>query len=489
MMSLSRLSFALTGSFLLDELGQIIRTSGRGLTAFALLLLVFAGQATAQQPALPPGHPVGGQPALPPGHPVGGQPALPPGHPVGGQPALPPGHPPAAAEGDARPLPPGHPQLGNSNAPADATEGDVRSLLSRTLAHTEESSSVPAGSIRIEVVDGRGQPAPSTTVMLGIMAKQDARERRPAVTGADGSYTYQGLAVGDGQAYRVSAIHNGATYGAMPFRLSPQRGYLVKITRPDTSQDSKGVFVFSGQAFVELREKRVHVVLQMKVANVGQTTYVFPADGMRIALPKGFTAFQTQETMGDQKVTEVSGEGVKLTGSVPPGQVDMVWAYDLPIDGESLSFETKIPFRTFMFAVMSQAPPGLGLEVEGFPSAKVTQADNGEPILFAGVRKGPEDPPLLGARVTLTGIPGPGPFRYIALGGSLLVAVLLGLFGLAKASRPETRSATSRDSILAKVREVEAAFARGEIGPQFRQTELEALTTELAVLLRSEKQA
>lgn len=383
--------------------------------------------------------------------------------------------------------PPGHPLIGSSGHgsrqrdPFDAPP----------VATAEPSRDVPVGAVRVLVVDVDGRPIEGAAVVLGTMQQGGDRDRISALTDATGRHTWSDLPTGTAQAYRVTVPHEGATYGATPFQLPTDRGYLVRVVRLPITHDDRTVLQVIGQTFVEIREERLHIIQQTQLANMSQTpqTYVFPENGLRVELPEGYLAFQTQPVMTDQRVEELAGIGYRLRGSLPPGRTTLTWAYDLPITGAEMDVTVNVPFRTYIYRVITDAPPGLELDVEGLPDPQEFE-DEGRRLFGTEVQRRPGDPPFEAVTLRFRGIPGPGPMRWIALGISL-VMVAFGLFFVVRSGSTEEVARRSREArkkeLLAEAVRLDEQHARGEIGPQFRQTRHDEIVRELAVLLHQEK--
>src|SRR5690606_29746068 len=219
----------------------------------------------------------------------------------------------------------------------------------------QPSPDLPAGTVRVIVTDDSGRPAEGATVLLGTMGQGGERNRVSALTGAQGEHRWEGLPSGQSQAYRVNVPFEGATYSSTPFQLPPDQGYDVRVVRLPVTHDDRTVLQLIGQTFVEIREERLHVIQQAQLANMSQTaqTYVFPEGGLRVPLPDGFVAFQTQAVMTDQRVEEIAGYGLRIHGSLPPGRVTLTWAFDLPITGRDMDVTLAVPFRTYIYRVIT----------------------------------------------------------------------------------------------------------------------------------------
>lgn len=366
-------------------------------------------------------------------------------------------------------------------------------MMRRALGQGPAASSaradptIPRGTVRVRVLTEAGDPVPGAEVRLGIIRSAGTRDARSETTGADGATTFTGLETGSGTSYRPSIVHERAQYGAPPFQLPQDRGYDVVIRQYPTTQESRVVLQYAGETRLEFVEDRLRVVQFSQLMNPSGRTYVFPADGLLFRLPPGFSGFQSREVMTDQRFTE-DEEGFRLHGSIPPGRVELVWAFDLPIRGERVSFETAVPWRTMMYNVGVEATEQMELDVSGMPPAQVLHRD-GARLLVTSVERRPGDPPLERVAVTIRGIPTPGPFRWLALGGALvlvLAGLLLAKQGGGRAAWAAQALGERKKELLDEAAELEAMFGRSEVGPKFRARRMEEIVSELAALLQQE---
>ncbi len=364
----------------------------------------------------------------------------------------------------------------------------LRRAAGRTppLAQASADRSIDAGAIRVRVVDADDQPVAGASVRVGVMKADGSRESIVRQTDEGGLLELRDLPTGSSQAYRVNVVHDGATYSSTPFRLEPDRGHRVQIRMLPTTRSRRSLLQTLGQTMLEYRNERVHITEQAQLVNLGEETIVFDDDELRIDLPEGFTAFQSQPGMSDQRLVP-DERGFVIRGSLPPGRATLVWAYDIPLRGEELHFSHPIPFRTYAYRVMSDAMEGMELDVDGFPAAQPHEGHQGHPLLITQVERSPEDPPLDRLRVTVRGIPGPGPMRWLALGAALVLLA----FGLLMATRGGDRAgalARAREArkaeLIDEAVELEELFAAREIGPQYRERRMREVVDELASLLR-----
>jgi len=360
----------------------------------------------------------------------------------------------------------------------------------RPMSEERADSSLAPGSIRVRVVDAVDQPVPNAEIVVGVMHPDGTRESKPARTKTDGTFTFGGLQTGDQRAYRVNVLHEGAKYSSSPFRLPAEGGYDVMVRRLPVTTDERMVVLYVGATSVELKDDRIKVVQQSRILNLGSQTYVFPKGGTLVKLPAGYLAVQTQESMGDQRVQDDKKEGLRIEGSLPPGETTLLWGFDMPLEGDSSTFEIGLPWVTFAYRVIAEAPEGLKLSVAEMPEPFV-QKDAGRSFLITEMQRRVGETPFRSLKITLTGIPGPGPSRWLALALALGIA----LAGAVVARRRPALSADSKGSaqakgapqvapeLIARVRALQAERDARDIGPEYYREQLSGLVDELAVQL------
>jgi len=350
-----------------------------------------------------------------------------------------------------------------------------------------ENPELRAGTIRVRVLDANDLAVQKARVQVGVMKGMGARTTIDATTDEAGIAMLAGLEVGDGQAYRVNVLHQGAKYSSNPFRLPPDHGYDVMVRQLDTTRELSEVVLYIGATSIELQDERLKIVQQARLVNVGQRTYVFPERGEVIPLPTGFLSFQAQEAMTDQHVTQIEGKGLRIEGSLPPGQATLTWGFDLPRDGSEASFSIPIPWRTYAYRVLADAAPGMTVDVENMPPPQLVKQE-GHNLLVTEIEARPDQPMVSRVTVHLSGIPGPGASRWIALSIALL-ALLVGLAVALRQAKPEWNAQDDlgrKRALAAAIAKLDAERERGEIGPEFHRDERARLIDELAAILREE---
>ena len=352
------------------------------------------------------------------------------------------------------------------------------------LASSHVSTEVPAGTVRVIVTDAQGNRIAGAPVRIGVMVQAGSREEHTGVTDASGQFEQSDLPTGSGQAYRVTLDHNGALYGTQPFRLDPSRGQIAQIRRVDTTTSQEAVLITVGQMMLEYKSGRIHVTEQMRLTNLSDTTVVLE-NGVDIALPLDFTAFQSQAVMSDQQITPTD-PGFKLEGSLPPGTVTLSWAYDVPLSDTFAAIQRPLPFKTYRYRVITDASEGMSLSVVGFPEPEAHEAE-GRRVLLTSVERGPEDARLETVVVRVEGIPRPGPMRFVAVGG-MFILMLFGLMLLLNTERRDDslkRARTlRRNELLAEAEELQLSFDKAEVGPKFLSRRMNEILDELASLER-----
>ena len=194
--------------------------------------------------------------------------------------------------------------------------------------------------------------------------------------------------------------------------------------------------------------------------------------------------------MTDQHLT-ATDDGLEISGSIPPGRVDLTWAYDIPISGTSISIEQAVPFATMEYQVISDFVDGMSMEVEGFQVARVHEGGDRR-FLVASLMRRPGEPPIDPLRIHIRGIPGGGPLPYLAVAFAL---ILIG-FGVVLLLRPSDQTVAltkargdRREELLDAIASLERQRKAEAIGPSYYAHRRRELTDELATVLRMQREA
>jgi hypothetical protein len=458
------------------------------VTFGAALVLGLAGSA-AGQPKAPAPAATG---ALPAGHPPTGE-ALPAGHPPTGE-ALPAGHPPTG-EG----LPAGHPQVneGDEAPPAKGAHGAAAAdprFFNPPEDTAQDDPTLPPGVIVVVIKDAQNNPIPHAPITLGVLhstvAKGESRERFAKDSDDSGAARFEGFAVGTGHSYRVSTTRGAASYAHPPVGLGDKFGKRVVVHAYDASAKVDDLAVaIQGLVYVSLREDSIQVEQLLSIYNLGPVAWT---PDLTIQLPKGFKAFNKQESMDDGHVEEVSGTGAALRGTFAPGRHDIDFRYQIPLSDEARqTLKLTLPPRVAQSRVMAEASKSMGLEVTGFPQAQRTEGRDGKRLLVTEKQAARAEGGVPSLEITLTGLPTPGPGRWVAV----VMAVLALGAGLAymldggdsthdEDARGDLLEA--REALLGEIVALERAHKSGEVGPKayarIRSSLLDALARIVTML-------
>ena len=381
-------------------------------------------------------------------------------------------------------------------APSIASAQQDQAVVNRVLGKVPElvtsvvDAELPPGTIAVEVVDPTGAAAPEQAVRLGVMEQSGGRESKACLTNEKGTCSFDGLLTGTQHSYRVNVPYEGARYSSTPFRLDAAKGQRVRVARLPTTKDDRRVFQVLGRTMIEFRDDRAHISQEARLTNLGEATYVFPEGGMAIRLPEGFKAFDSAAVMTDQRLAATE-HGLEISGSLPPGRADLMWTYDIPIGGTSISIQQPVPFATMEYQVVSDYVDGMTLEVEGFQVARVHEGADRR-YLVAGLMRRPGEAPIDPLRIHIRGIPGGGPLPYLA-GAIALIFVFLGVWLLFRPLDQTAMLARVRDGrradLLDDIASLEGQRKSRAIGPSYYEHRRRELTDELAIVLRMQSEA
>ena len=260
-----------------------------------------------------------------------------------------------------------------ANAPG-TTPDDVMARMRRMQlpeGFSVESPTVPRGAVWVRVVDASGQVVPSLNVRLGTMREGERLAPREGRTNNAGVAIFSGLETGTRNAYRASIENGGAKFSSDPFQLpTTDAGFQVQLVRMDVAADPRGILVTDARVEIGFQDDRIVVIQRVALVNVTAlsmdgtmphpTTWV-PASPLRFSLPANATAFRADEqTMGDQRIEEVSGYAV-INGSFPPTDprqpIQLVWQSRVKIQAGDVPLDLTFPNVSVLAAtVVAHAP-------------------------------------------------------------------------------------------------------------------------------------
>jgi hypothetical protein len=368
-------------------------------------------------------------------------------------------------------------------------QGDPREASEPQPDQLQTAADLPVGTIEAVIVDGNEKPIANQEVRLGILfqtiAEGEKRTSQTAKTNANGLVRFDRLTTGSSYSYRVSAKNGLGEYGSSPFNLKDTGGMRALLhVFPASSDVTVAVVGMRGFLYFETRDDVFQVEALFRVINLGRVAWV-PKDVV-MELPDGWKAFSAGEAMTDARFEAVAGRGVRLLGTYPPGQRDVSFRFQLPKgSSDRATFRIRPLPRVAEMRVIAVASQHMGLEVPDWEAPREGTGPRGDRVLVTRkvVSRGADE--IREFSVTLTGLPVPGPGRWIASG----IALLFGLCGWAAASgklrlvsqeRAQGDRARARDLLLGELVALTRARERNQIGPNAYERTQRMLVDALA---------
>lgn len=357
---------------------------------------------------------------------------------------------------------------------------------------SEANPTLNAGVISATIVNQQGAPLASTQVRLGILfqkiAEGESRSEKFAQTDSGGNVRFTDLPTGTDHAYRITVAAGPASYQTAPFNLRQDMGQRVVLhIFPYTPDIEQAMIGMRGYQYIETRDDVFQFEMMFRVYNVGQITWV-PKDVI-IQLPKGFKAFKAQEGMTDVHFEQVEGVGARLKGTFAPGQQEASFRFQMPKSNEdSVSFHMTLPPHVAEMRVIAEASSAMNLEVDGFQPPVATANQNGQRVLVSVKQLQRRDEEIRDFTATITGIPVPGPGRWVAVLVALGMAIggvlaAQGVFDDAAAGKDAAADKKrAREILLRELVALESARAAEKIGPRSYQQSREHLIDAIARL-------
>lgn len=379
-----------------------------------------------------------------------------------GEDTLPPGHPPVDESGTSGPQTDPH---------AHAGGGAMPGMFQAPQDVEQQDSSLPPGTIAVDLHDADDKPVAHETVTLGILinsvAKGDSRKHLQLETDDHGRAVFSNLGLSSNTAYRVSAGYQGGLFWAAPFQLQQAKAmHVVLHVYPITHDVQQALIVAEATVAAEVREDRIQVEEALTIYNLGRTAW--QPDNVRMILPDGFSAFSGQMSMSAQGADAVEG-GAELRGTFPPGRSSIDFRWQLPWSGDKdVDFDVGMPPHVAIARVMMPASPEIKLLANGFPPAEVRHDAEGQSFLVTEKRLRPDAAKLTSLRIGIHDLPTTGPGRLLAtfLAAAGVAAGLVFAFGGRRRRQGGSDTKSTRSVLLEDLAELERAHRIGEVGPK-----------------------
>ena len=336
---------------------------------------------------------------------------------------------------------------------------------------------LPPGEIEVRLASKRLEGIENQHVTL-VDSKQSI-ERGNVDTPIEGQTDergvarFSGLSTESDHIYDVQVSVGDARYSTGQFQFRTlDKGLRVVLPVYESSNTLDGMLVLTRTLIVMVPQDDLFVVdVLLRVENYGEVSWL--PDNVVFPLPEGFKALTVREPKADARFEPAGDTGVKLVGTLPPGQHDLMFRFHLPTEGKSERiFRFPTSLNTGMVRVVLESSPTMKLEVPGFPEAEESRNQDGQRRLMTGRDfvgdkvRAPED-----IEVKITGIPTPPAGKMVAVG--LAAALALGGIAQTFGRRRSTvlRSDLSKEDLdragellLEELISLEQAFAQGAIG-------------------------
>lgn len=305
-----------------------------------------------------------------------------------------------------------------------------------------------AGAITGVVVNGTHGNAPvaGQQVTLQISIGSNAHDLANATTDAQGHFAFGNIdlsGVSLGGVYAIYATFQGGTFATSAINLSANPTQTTTLTVWDATQDSANLSVSMVTILVrapDVTHGLVGIGEFITIHNSGTTAFVSNLSTntsggampslLRFSLPANAQGVTTGVGFFNTTTIQIT-TGFAAATTVPPGQSEFAFAYDLPYTGTTLSVPYKAEYPTAQ--VVALVPPSMRGVVDG------TVVSQGDVTAFgARYQVFAADNVANGSQVSFTvaGLPTPGEpqdlntAHLLWLGGALvlLLALLLALY-------------------------------------------------------------
>ncbi|HEY8326230.1 MAG TPA: hypothetical protein VIG77_17150 [Ktedonobacterales bacterium] len=391
------------------------------------------------------------------------------------------------------------------------------------------AGSAGAGSISGVAINGTHANAPlaGQQVTLQLSIGSDAKDLASVTTDAQGHFAFGNIDLSGaalGGAYAVYTTFQGGTYATSAINLNTNPTQTTTLTVYDATQDSANLSVSLATILVrqpDVTHGLVGIGEFITIHNSGTTAFVgsLPtntASGampslVRFSLPANAQNVTTGVGFYNTTIIQID-TGFAAATTVPPGQSEFAFAFDLPYTGSTLSVPYKAEYPTAQ--VVTLVPNGLrGVTGGAIVSQGDVTAYGAQYHVYAAnhVANGGQ------VSFALAGLPIPGEpqdlntSHLLWLGGALalLLALLLALYlwrgalattlGLIPATPPApsdiqrqplaSASDAERDRLLRELLALERRKASGAIAAEQFKREDAALRERLRASLADEAPA
>ncbi|NPA26601.1 MAG: c-type cytochrome [Chloroflexi bacterium] len=244
---------------------------------------------------------------------------------------------------------------------------------------TPEATPTPEGAITIKgrvIHGGGGQVPPGLVVHLKGFDNFEEVVSLETTVAEDGTFRFDGVEVAPHRVFLAYVEYQGVTYVSdIVTAMPPETQDLeLNITIYDTTTDRDALRFDRLHIFVDFLGDRIRVAELYVISNDGDRTVVPEKEGegvVRYYLPEGATNLQFEPGQGElgKRFLEVPG-GFVDTSAIPPGQYQILFAYELPYPNQQAEIRHKVDLPVGSVLVLVPAE-GVTVEGEGFQPGDV----------------------------------------------------------------------------------------------------------------------
>ena len=362
----------------------------------------------------------------------------------------------------------------------------------------------------VRVVEGRvvnGTAGGDRVSDVAVVLHQESATRHDdlqSTTDAQGRFRFEEILYHPDTTYGVSVVYQGGLYGS-DLQLSEGSPPPISLTVYESGDSQTSLTVSSASvlfAQVDGSSQTLWALEIVRVHNDTDRTYVPGPEPMRLlrfSLPPGTRGLQVDTDLMGTDVLQVD-RGFALTASVPPGEHEVMYAYQFPYTGSSDVFVKSFPYGAGSVRVL--APTGLMQLSSKLLEGPEIVTIGGRPYQLLSSTDLPRDSRI---SLELVGLPeaslrdrldqraGDVPWEYVAPAGlGLLMASLIGFALWRRSSRSVRAPALAgvntlkgeRDRVIQMIAELDEAHEEDERGEGQYRRRRAALAARLAALSR-----
>ena len=307
---------------------------------------------------------------------------------------------------------------------------------------------IAPGTVEARISGPDGKPIVGQKVTLVSVGKDQKLSQRDTQTDAKGVAKFDKIPASADVGYLVAFKYEGVPYNSAPFKMPDKPGLSVELRAFPPTKDSSQVLLGPATHIVMLVEdERLDVMENLVIENRGDATWDPGPSGLFFELPAGVMGIQNaggEDAPPQFKIVEK--KGVAWMGPVPPGRMQIRFAFGLPLARE-ITFAQKMPLAMESVHIITDRIDDL--VVDGpVVQAKKEIDDKGRKLWLLGQ----DDKLAAGGTVELTLHNLPLPDKRGAW-AALAISLCIGLWGFVMAREPARASAGDKRRKLEERRE------------------------------------